>query len=89
MAILLGLLVGGGIALLFVGLQRVVDTQSNPVGRRLDDFIVPVPGAAIETNARRGRRARRRRAAPVYVQPDDANTSRSFTVTMARDLARA
>lgn len=89
MAVLLGLMVGGGIALLFVGLQRVVDTQSNPIARRMDEFIIPVPGAAPDIKTRRGRRERRRRAAPVYVQSDDSAASRSFTVTLARDLARA
>lgn len=89
MAILLGLMVGGGIALLFVGLQRVFDGQTNTIGRRLDDFVVPVPGAAMDTKARRGRRERRRRAAPVYVQSDNAGGSETYSVRMARNLARA
>lgn len=89
MAVLLGLMVGGGVALLFVGLQRVLDTQTNTIGRRLDDFVIPVPGAAPDVKSRRGRRERRRRAAPVYVQPDDTGASRSFSARLARDLARA
>ena len=89
MAVLLGLMVGGGVALVFVGLQRVMDTQTNPIARRMDEFIIPVPGAPPDVKTRRGRRERRRRAAPVYVQADDSAASRSFTVRLARDLARA
>lgn len=89
MAILLGLMVGGGVALLFVGLQRVVDTRSNPVERLMDEFVIAVPGPAMDAKSRRGRRERRRRAAPVYVQADAAGTSPTYTVRWARDLARA
>src|SRR5579859_5098005 len=89
MAILLGLMIGGGIALLFVGLQRVLDTQTNTIGHRLDNFVIPVPGAMPDTKSRRGRRDRRRRAAPVYVRADDASTSRSSSARWSRDLARA
>lgn len=89
MAVLLGLMAGGGIALLFLGLQRVVDTQANPLGRRLDDLLLPVSGITAEPTTRRGRRERRRRVIPVYVPEDDTGTSRSFTMRLARDLARA
>lgn len=89
MAVLLGLMAGGGIALLFVGLQRVVDTQANPLGRRLDDLLLPVSGVAAEPATRRGRRERRRRVIPVYVPEDETGASRGFTVRLARDLARA
>lgn len=89
MAVLLGLMAGGGIALLFLGLQRVVDTQANPLGRRLDELLLPVSGVTAEPTTRRGRRERRRRVIPVYVPEDDTGTSRSFTMRLARDLARA
>jgi tight adherence protein B len=89
MAVLLGLMLGGGIALLFVGFQRVIDGRTNTIGRRLDDFVIPVAGGAMDSKARRGRRERRRRAAPVYVQADDAGASRSSSARWARDLARA
>jgi tight adherence protein B len=89
MAILLGLVAGVGVALMFVGLQRVVDSRTNVVARRMDELILPVAGVPDPAAQRTGRRQRRRRAAPVYVAGDDAANTRSFTITLARDLARA
>ncbi len=84
MALLLGVMAGGGIALLFTGLQRAIDNRTNNMGRRLDEIIKPVgPGPAAERAGRRGRRRR------VPAAQTSATNSRSFTATLARDLARA
>jgi len=89
MAILLGLLMGAGIALLFVGLQRIVDTRVNVVANRIDT-ILPSRASSAERAPRRGLGLRNRRDRPrVYWQEDDASGSRSFTNGLARDLARA
>lgn len=91
MAVLLGLLVGVGVALVFIGLQNVVDgaprASRSPLGR----VQLPESFSAPEAKPKRrlGGGGKRRRAAPVYVQDNDAAANRSFTVTMARDLARA
>jgi tight adherence protein B len=82
LAILLGALVGTGIALLFVGLQRVIDGQTTRVSSRLDQFTFNV-AAGPSVKARNPRRRRRRTA--TYVEGD----TQSFTKTLARDLARA
>src|SRR5260370_36141513 len=86
LAILLGSMVGGGIALLFVGLQRVVDGQTTSMKRRVDMFLSPA-AAGPEIKSGRPRRQRRRRVS--YVDAENAANSRSFTVTLGRDLARA
>jgi tight adherence protein B len=82
LAILLGAGVGTGIALLFVGLQRIIDGQTTRMSSRLDQFAV-APAGMAPAKQRRQRRQRRR---PAYV--DGANSA-SFTSTLARDLARA
>ncbi len=82
LAILLGALVGTGIALLFVGLQRIIDGQTTRLSYRLDNYVV-APPAAQSTKKRRQRRQRR---TATYVEGDN---SKSFTTTLARDLARA
>jgi tight adherence protein B len=82
LAILLGALVGTGIALLFVGLQRVIDAQTTRVSSRLDQFTFNVAaGPSVKA-----RKPRRRRRVATYV---DSGNARSFTITLARDLARA
>lgn len=86
LAIVLGALVGGGIALLFVGLQRVVDGQTTSMKRRVDMFLSP---AAVMPELKAGRPKRQRRRRVSYVEAENAANSRSFTVTLARDLARA
>lgn len=82
LAILLGALVGIGIALLFIGLQRVIDAQTTRLSSRLDQFIVAAP-AAPSAKSRRPRRQRRRAGA--YA---DGPSSRGYS-KLARDLARA
>src|SRR5215469_9890766 len=82
LAILLGALVGTGIALLFVGLQRIIDAQTTRMSSRLDQFIVAAP-ATPNAKSRRPRRQRRRAAA--YA---DGSSARNFS-KLARDLARA
>lgn len=86
LAILLGAMVGGGVAMLFVGLQRVLDGQTTRISKRMDQYIV-APSVSGDPKSKRERRGRRRRAA--YVDPDSAAGSRSSNVTLARDLARA
>ena len=90
MAVLLGLLAGVGVALVFIGLQSVVDgaprASRTPLGR------LPLPESFNAPEVKPKRRlggGKRRRAAPAYVQGNDAAAARSFSVTMARDLARA
>src|SRR5258706_13771919 len=84
LAIVLGAMVGGGIALLFVGLQRVVDGQTSSMKRRVDMFISPA-AAMPELKAGRPKRQRRRRVS--YVEAEKAANPRSFPVTPPRDLA--
>lgn len=91
LGLLLGILVGAGIAMLFIGLQRVVDGHSNNVVSRLDRLInVSDPAAAAGPSRGLGTLfgGRRARRSP-YAAFDPTTTSRSFTVTLARDLARA
>jgi tight adherence protein B len=88
----IGLLLAGamgvGIVMLFVGLQRAVDAHSrNSVVQRFDRFVNVAAPAVPESGTRRRRRERR---GPSYAAAFDATrSSRSFTVTLARDLARA
>src|SRR5258706_15389305 len=86
LAIVLGAMVGGGIALLFVGLQRVVDGQTSSMKRRVDMFISPA-AAMPELKAGRPKRQRRRRVSDGGAE-NPANSG-SFTVTLASGLARA
>jgi tight adherence protein B len=90
MAIILGLAVGVGVILLFLGLQRIVDTRVNVVSRRIDDFV-PARAAAMEKSSRRRSlfRGRGNRAQAVHWQEDDSRRARGFTERVARDLARA
>ena len=88
MGLLLAGVMGAGIVMLFVGLQRVVDSRtSNSVVSRMDKLVnVAAPGMP----AARQRRRRRERRGPNYAAAfDTSRASRSFTVTLARDLARA
>ncbi len=91
LALLLGILVGTGIAMLFIGLQRFVDGHSNNALRHLDqvvNFSVPAATARPQRGLGAlfgGRRARR----SPYAAFAESASSRSFTVTLARDLARA
>jgi tight adherence protein B len=82
-SLLLGLLVGGGIALLFVGLQRVIDGRTASGLDRIN-FAPVVPPVA---EARRGRR-RQRQAPNPYDLPDKAAGNRG-RAKLTRDLARA
>lgn len=78
MALLLGLMIAGGIAMVFAGWQRALDGNTTNVVRRLDQVVnVSIP--ISEMRNRRGRRDRRRQ---------DENVS-SGNLKLARDLARA
>ena len=84
LALLLGLMIGGGIALLFVGWQRALDGNTTNVVRRLDQVVnVSVPMG--EMRSRRGRRDRRRQ--PGY--PGAEEQISTANLKLARDLARA
>src|SRR5579884_3892649 len=85
LAIILGLVVGAGIAMLFIGLQRVIDGQTTSMARRLDDFVNFNVAAPPEQQARRQRRRSRN---PQYAF-DKSSNDRSWSVNMARELARA
>jgi tight adherence protein B len=87
--ILLGVLVGGGIALLFVGLQRVIDGRTNTLSRRLDQYAVGVPVAPPPQAKIRIRGARRHAPNAAYTAFENVAATRGFSVTLARDLARA
>lgn len=81
-AVLLGVMVGGGIALLFFGMQRVLDAPSTSVVKRLDQVVnISLP---TEQQSRRGPRSRR------FGNPANnrGNTS-SSAIKLARELARA
>lgn len=84
-ALLLGVMAGAGVALLFVGLQRVLDGQTTRVSARLREFAAPVPGAIADQKPAKKRRRRRTPAVPVDGDPN----AKSYAVTLARDLARA
>lgn len=92
MAVLLGLLAGAGIAMIFIGLQNVVDGTPRSSRSPLDRVPIPQTLGAADVKPRRGRRGgggRRRRAAPVYAAGDSGGAQRSYNLTLARDLARA
>ncbi len=85
LAIMLGLALGGGVALLFVGLQRVIDSQTNSMSSRLEQYInfnVVAPAEA------QGKRQRRKTRQTRYAF-DKSATSRGYSANMARELARA
>ena len=84
-ALLLGVMAGGGVALLFVGLQRVLDGQTTRVSARLREYAAPIPGALADQKPDKKRRRRRTPAVPVDGDPN----AKSYAVTLARDLARA
>ncbi|MGZ3598348.1 MAG: type II secretion system F family protein [Ktedonobacterales bacterium] len=78
LALLLGLMIAGGIGLVFAGWQRSLDGNTTNVVRRLDQVVnVSVP--ISEMRNRRGRRDRRRQ---------DEQVS-AGNIKLARDLARA
>lgn len=78
LALLLGVMIAGGIAMLFVGWQRSLDGNTTNVVRRLDQVVnVSIPVG--EMRNLRGRRDRRR-------QGEQVSTS---NLKLARDLARA
>lgn len=77
MALALGMMIAGGIAMVFAGWQRALDGNTTNVVRRLDQVVnVSVP--VSEMRNRRGRRDRRRQE-----QVSSSN------LKLARDLARA
>jgi tight adherence protein B len=84
-SILLGLAVGGGVALLFVGLQRAIDGHTTSMSRRLDEFVNynPLPMAAP---AKKGRRQRR---VPSYNPSEQGRGREGYSLKLARELARA
>jgi len=90
LSILLGLVIGFGIALLFLGLQRAIDGHTNTVSRRLNEFVGYAPGQTAPPAAKApgGRRGRRPRQAAVYT-PADKNRRGGFAENLARELARA
>lgn len=84
LAIILGLALGGGVALLFVGLQRAIDGRTNSMASRLEQYInfnVVAPQAP-------GKRQRRRPRQPQYAF-DKSAPNRGWSANMARELARA
>src|SRR5215831_7954359 len=83
LSIMLGLLVGGGIALLFVGLQRVIDSRTGSGLDRINFAAVAPPVA----EPRRGRR--RQRQAPSPYDLSDKATGNRRRAKLTRDLARA
>jgi tight adherence protein B len=92
-AIGIGGLAAGGIWLVFVGLQRAINNRAESALERIDKYGNPVPAGypgLQEKKPRRllfsGRRDRRNRR---RTQVDTDATDRSFTATLARDLARA
>jgi tight adherence protein B len=92
-AIAIGGLAAGGIWLVFVGLQRVINNRAESALDRIDKYgnkIPPGYPGMPEKKSRRPlfsfRRNARRRAA---AQADTDTSDRSFTATLARDLARA
>jgi tight adherence protein B len=77
-ALLLGLMLAGGIAMVFAGWQRSLDGNTTNVVRRLDQVVnVSVPIGELRN--RRGRRDRRR--------PEEQVSAGN--IKLARDLARA
>lgn len=90
MAVLLGLLVGVGVALVFIGLQSVVDGSPRTARTPLDRIVMPESLNAVEAKPRRriGGRAGGRRNRRAYVPADGAG-GRTGNVALARDLARA
>lgn len=85
LAIILGLALGGGVALLFVGMQRAVDGRTNSMASRLEQYINFNVVAPAET---RGKRQRRRPRQPQYAF-DKSAPNRGWSANMARELARA
>jgi tight adherence protein B len=91
-AIAIGGVAAVGIWLVFVGLQRAINNRAESALERIDKYgrVVP-PGYPGSPERKRRRRlsfrgnARRRAAA----QADADTSDRSFTATLARDLARA
>jgi tight adherence protein B len=93
-AIAIGGLAAGGIWLVFVGLQRAITNRTESALERIDKYGVAVPpgypGMSEKKKPRRWltlfqRNARRR----ARFQADSDASDRSFTATLARDLARA
>lgn len=91
MAVLLGLIAGVGIALVFVGLQSVVDGSPKSARTPLDRIYVPESLSAAEAKPgrRRGGKARRRRNASAYASSNAAGAQNNRNAALARDLARA
>ena len=92
-AVGIGVLAAGGIWLVFVGLQRAIDNRAESVLDRINKYSAAVPtGYPAAPQKKRGRqflsflRNNRRRVA---VDTDPGATNRTFTGTLARDLARA
>ena len=92
MAVLLGLLAGVGVALVFIGLQNVVDGSPRSARAPLDRIVMPESLNAPEAKRRRrfgGKESSRRRQHSAYVPADSAGAQRGYNITLARDLARA
>lgn len=85
-AILVGVLAAAAIALIFVGLQRVVNGRTNAIGARLDDLNIRgyMPDPSLATAKKR-----RRRAANIAASRLDGATSSSLALRIGRDLAQA
>ena len=88
----IGALVALSVTLLFIGLQRIIDSRSNALRDRLDaaGVIAPAPEMAAQKRGNRlwGRRSPRpRRGAQEALEFEPAN--RTFTQRMASELAQA
>lgn len=86
LAIILGLALGGGVAMLFVGLQRTIDGQTNSMSSRLEQYINFNVVAPPEAREKRQRRKQRKAQPYAY---DSSAPPRGYAATMARELARA
>jgi len=87
-AVLLGLLSGVSVVLLFSGLQRVVDGRSGNWETRLKQVIKEPVVAPIESKKRFQFFLKNRNRSAQFMYGENVS-SRSYGVTLARDLARA
>lgn len=84
----IGALVALSITLLFVGLQRIIDSRSNALRERLEKAgtVLPPPEAPSQKSGRRFWEGRAKRPKQ---NTADFEPSRSFTYRMASELAQA